>query len=105
MAPAGHCIAAKPDGRSRKRDEGERRKITSLEVVFWGNGAGRRLPSLSAPKAHSIRPTPVLDGPLKRGRRAMSAIVSFALRTIHPNPGPFGRDEEAKVSLGGRRKG
>ena len=64
-----------------------------------GKGAGRRLPSLSAPKAISIRPMPVLDGPLVRGRRAVSAMVSIALRTIHPNPGPFGRDksEEAKA--------
>ena len=93
LATAGHCIAAKSGRQAPGNKIKGKLARTSLEVVFWGIGVGGSWPSPSAPKINFIRQQPVLDGPLGRGRRAVSAMVAIALRTIHPNPGPFARDK------------
>ena len=62
-----------------------------------------RLPNLSAPKTYSIRQMPVRGKLQKLGLRATKAWISAQLVTIHPNPGPGGRDK-SEVGLARRRE-
>ena len=66
-----------------------------------GNGVGGKRPTLSAPKKHVIfRLQPISLGFFKLGERARAAEVVSRLVTVHPNPGPGGRN----VSEEGRKR-
>ena len=59
-----------------------------------GNGVGWRLPTHPAPKIRS-RQEPIL-GLLRMLREHVEAVVAIRLRSIHPNPGPGGRDKSER---------
>ena len=64
------------------------------------------MPNHLAPKTKTIRHLPVAGRLLRMGLRPTTALVSIALRTIHPNPGSMGRDksQEGKAARRERRK-
>ena len=63
-----------------------------------GIGVGRRLPHRSAPKKLFISRQQPIRGSLRRlEERARKAEVSARLVTVHPNPGPVGRDKSAEA--------
>ena len=66
------------------------------------------MPHHPAPKKQFIfRLLPVLSGLLVLGERASGSYMAWRLRTVHPNPGPIGRDKSdaAKAVRRERRKG
>ena len=85
-----------------KRD----REIKLQSVFFTGNGVLRSLATHRAPKI-SFRQQPVSVGTGQLGQRARRALAEINLRTIHPNPGPIGRDkrEAAKRARMERKRG
>ena len=70
-----------------------------------GNGVVWRWPPHAAPK-RLWRLQPTWVGFLREEERLVAAVVAIRLSTIHPNPGPNGRDksETGKEARRGRRK-
>ena len=64
------------------------------------------MPNLPAPKIKFNRHLPGSGRLLRMGLRPTTALVAIALQTIHPNPGPMGRDksEGGKAARRERRK-
>ena len=61
-----------------------------------GNGVGGRLPNPSAPKKQFIFRQKPISGFFTLGERARATEVALGLVTVHPNPGPGGRQMSAE---------
>ena len=89
------------------KERKKRRESGHQSVFFVGNGVGWRLPPHSAPeKLNIFRHLPIRGEIFRLGRRSIIGLLSWKLRTIHPNPGPRGRNksEEGKEARRERRK-
>ena len=74
--------------------------------VFMGSGVGQGRPTCSPPKT-IFRLGPIRSAERRSGQdedRRRKAEVKMRLRTIHPNPGPREKTEEAKARRRERRK-
>ena len=94
-------------GNRLKRTWGGRKLQDQTPICFLGNGVGWRLPSHPAPKKRIIFRLLPIRGIFRIGERGLVGVLSWRLRTIHPNPGPGGRNksEEGKAARMERRRG
>ena len=75
------------------------------QSVFWGSRVGWRWSQLPALKKQNIYRLLPGSGKLFSGLRALVALVTFVLLSVHPNPGPSRhQNPELKAARMERRK-